>query len=76
MRLRLARLALMALVASGTIVLLASPAQAAARTGYRLSSGAPDTLHADFWNTWQQGALERLVTDCLNGGIGCGKQIG
>ena len=44
-------------------------------TGYRIASGAPDTMHADFWNTWQQGALERLVSDCLNAGIGCGKQI-
>jgi hypothetical protein len=38
--------------------------------GYRLSSdpaGAPpgSSLHADFWNTWDQRALERLNQECL-----------
>lgn len=28
--------------------------------------------HADFWNTWKQGDLERLVTYCLVGGRSCG----
>jgi hypothetical protein len=37
---------------------------------YRLSSddpGAPpgSSLHADFWNTWDQAALERLTRTCL-----------
>jgi len=42
-------------------------------TGYTLSSGAPSTMHADFWNTWQQSELERHVLECLNQSIGCGK---
>ena len=24
------------------------------------------TMHADFWNTWNQAELERLVTRCIN----------
>jgi len=37
-----------------------------------LSSGDPTTLHADFWNTWQQAALEQAVADCLNAGSSAG----
>jgi hypothetical protein len=39
--------------------------------GYKLSDGtvAP---HADFWNTWRQRALVRLVRQCLQQGIACG----
>jgi hypothetical protein len=38
--------------------------------GYRLSSDDPgdppgSTLHADFWNTWDQATLERLTRICL-----------
>ena len=33
--------------------------------GYLLSSGAPSTAHGDFWNTWDQVALEELVQRCL-----------
>ena len=41
--------------------------------GYKFSDGT--TLpHADFWNTWNQPALEALVRDCLNAGVDCGKQ--
>ena len=29
------------------------------------------SLHADFWNTWDQPVLEGLVTRCLNGGLSC-----
>jgi hypothetical protein len=36
-----------------------------------LSSGPYYTLHADFWNTWKQGALDSLVTACLNAHISC-----
>jgi hypothetical protein len=32
----------------------------------RLSSGAPSTMHADFFNAWEQTELKRLVTDCIN----------
>jgi hypothetical protein len=35
-------------------------------TGYTLSSGPLSTLHADFWNTWDQPSLEALVARCLN----------
>jgi hypothetical protein len=39
--------------------------------GARLSSDHSDdrggsTLHADFWNTWVQSELERLVATCIN----------
>lgn len=43
--------------------------------GWRLSDGTTK-LHADFWNTWQQPGLEKLVRDCLNAGVQCGKQTG
>jgi hypothetical protein len=39
---------------------------------FRLSSGPYWTLHADFWNTWRQRELDRLVARCLRGGINCG----
>src|SRR6266567_1565872 len=29
------------------------------------------TLHASFWNTWYQEALQKLVTDCLNASAIC-----
>ena len=32
------------------------------------------TLHADFWNTWDQDVLEFLVVKCLDGGLSC-KQL-
>lgn len=34
-------------------------------------SAPGQTLHADFWNTWDQDALEFLVDTCLNGGKDC-----
>jgi hypothetical protein len=34
--------------------------------GHTLSSGPLSTLHADFWNTWDQPGLEALVARCLN----------
>lgn len=44
--------------------------------GYRLSSDMDSveggrTLHADFWNTWDQAVLEFLVERCLNAGENC-----
>ena len=46
--------------------------------GATLSSdmGAPGgtQLHADYWNTWNQGLLEFLVASCLNVGKSC-KQV-
>jgi hypothetical protein len=32
-----------------------------------LSSGGASTMHADFWNTWDQQALDALVERCING---------
>ena len=29
------------------------------------------SLHADFWNTWNQSALHMEVTNCLNAGLNC-----
>jgi Domain of unknown function (DUF1996) len=37
-----------------------------------LSSGAPYTAHADFWNTWELPKLAALVTGCLNAKKDCG----
>lgn len=45
--------------------------------GYTPSSDMPDmlpgqSLHADFWSTWNdQSALRFLVQHCLNGGLSC-----
>ena len=36
-----------------------------------LSSGRPYTLHADFWNAWDQARLHDLVEFCVNGGLRC-----
>lgn len=33
-------------------------------------------VHADYWNTWQQSALENLVSTCLNAGKNCGQVTG
>ena len=35
-------------------------------SGHTLSSGLLSTMHADFWNTWNQPGLEALVAGCLN----------
>jgi hypothetical protein len=34
----------------------------------KLSSGAYSTMHADFFNAWQEGTLEDLVARCINAG--------
>lgn len=36
-----------------------------------LSSGGAQTAHADFFNAWNQDALERMVRMCLNTGVKC-----
>jgi hypothetical protein len=38
-----------------------------------LSSGPYYTLHADFWNTWNQARLDDLVATCLNQHRDCGQ---
>lgn len=38
-----------------------------------LSSGPVYTMHGDFWNTWKQRALERLVATCLRRAQDCGR---
>lgn len=40
--------------------------------GLTLSSGPTHTLHADFWNTWQQDRLDQLVSDCIVARVHCG----
>jgi hypothetical protein len=40
------------------------------------SDGGFYTLHADFWNAWQQTSLESLVATCLNAHKVCGRQTG
>ncbi|MGZ4154525.1 MAG: DUF1996 domain-containing protein [Actinomycetota bacterium] len=37
-----------------------------------LSSGPYWTMHADFWNTWQQTRLDDLVDQCLDAHVHCG----
>src|SRR5262245_12846850 len=39
---------------------------------FALSSGPWYSLHADFWNTWQQDRLDQLVADCLVARVHCG----
>ena len=39
-------------------------------TLYHLADGTT-TPHADFWNTWDQAVLERVVGDCLRAGVLC-----
>ncbi|MFL5798416.1 MAG: DUF1996 domain-containing protein [Actinomycetota bacterium] len=41
-----------------------------ARLSSDLMAGAPagSTIHADFWNTWDQATLERLVRTCIDTG--------
>lgn len=44
--------------------------------GFHLSSDMTTaargrSLHADFWNTWDQDELERLVAECINGTADC-----
>lgn len=41
--------------------------------GVTLSSGGQLSAHADFFNAWQQGALNRLVNRCLNQLRHCGR---
>jgi hypothetical protein len=40
--------------------------------GFTLSSGPFWSMHADFWNTWQQARLDELVESCLAAGVHCG----
>jgi Domain of unknown function (DUF1996) len=42
-------------------------------TSIELSSGPYYTMHADFINSWQPGALEDLVTRCINAAENCGR---
>jgi hypothetical protein len=37
-----------------------------------LSSGGQDSLHGDFWNSWQQPALDHFVAVCIDAGVDCG----
>jgi hypothetical protein len=41
----------------------------------KLSSGGKYSGHADFWNTWNQTVLRRLVRRCLNAGRVCNSSI-
>lgn len=41
--------------------------------GLSLASGGQLTGHADFMNSWNPGALRRLVEGCLNALVHCGK---
>ncbi|HEX8344470.1 MAG TPA: DUF1996 domain-containing protein [Actinoplanes sp.] len=41
-----------------------------------LSSGNVNSIHADFWNVWDQPTLDRLVRDCLRASRNCGHFTG
>jgi Domain of unknown function (DUF1996) len=41
--------------------------------GFSLSSGGQYSAHADFVNAWKPGALKKLVNDCLNALVHCGR---
>jgi hypothetical protein len=43
-------------------------------TAITLSSGSYLSAHADFWNTWNQAAMNKLTHDCVNAGRQCGPQ--
>lgn len=45
---------------------------AAPEIALTLSSGPYHTVHADFWNTWRQPALDELVDECVNRATACG----
>ena len=41
--------------------------------GFSLASGGVYSAHADFVNAWRPGALRKLVDDCLNALVRCGR---
>ena len=41
--------------------------------GFTLSSGGQFSAHADFLNAWRPAALRRLVDECLNALVHCGR---
>lgn len=41
-----------------------------------LSSGNVNSIHADFWNTWDQRTLDGLVKECFHGQKNCGRRKG
>lgn len=41
--------------------------------GFSLASGGVYSAHADFVNAWKPGALRKLVDDCLNALVTCGR---
>jgi hypothetical protein len=45
---------------------------AADPAGLSLASGGTETAHADFWNVWDQEALEDEVRYCINRDLVCG----
>ncbi|MDP9299837.1 MAG: DUF1996 domain-containing protein, partial [Actinomycetota bacterium] len=49
-----------------------NPLAADGTMGLTLSSGPYWTMHADFWNTWQQERLDELVAQCIDAGVHCG----
>ena len=40
-------------------------------SGAEVHAGAFYTMHADFWNAWDQARLVQLVDYCINGGRHC-----
>ena len=42
--------------------------------GFSLASGGQFSAHADFLNAWHPGMLRRLVNECLNALVHCGRR--
>ena len=42
--------------------------------GFSLASGGQFSAHADFLNAWHPGTLRRLVNECLNALVHCGRR--
>jgi uncharacterized protein DUF1996 len=49
-----------------------NPLDAGGNVAMTLASGPYWTMHADFWNTWQQPRLDDLVDRCLDAHVHCG----
>lgn len=54
---------------------LSSDPTSSVSVNFALSSGPWYTMHADFWNTWDQPALDHLIQLCLNGTTSCPTNI-
>lgn len=59
-------------VAVPTLDLKISYPGAQGGAGWSVSSGSPASMHADFFNAWDQPTLQSLVDTCIKSGVGLG----